>query len=405
MANFGTDAFGNCKADCKDGDGCGLPAIEQLVPRPAGRDRTEHGDRSPVGSSGRRFGRVCYPAGVWAQWHTDGIQRWTLSFLLLAGSTGCLEPHVSDDFGFSPRILPTGSPVPSADDDAELATQIRENDGLEETQPIPRLQAFAGGQAIYYWDFGDASAAAVPFFQFNNCDDDGNALRGPDAPPPPMHPMLSQTAPGNEDYSSFWRIHNVCVTDRWAGEQMATNGALEDGVRLGLIAEPVATRVWGDCPFVLSDVRLEVGGGVEPASPVPMAYYAGRTISFFRFASGMLPVDDDGVVVTDLSPAAVYLLRRESEETPAQVVFQHAKTVPDAMGGTMPNPEYMPFVNAWDVVVADTADFSPLTSEASLVTRDATGGLVPVDSAVVLSVTDTQRQFNWPQQSTAGVAQ
>ena len=100
--------------------------------------------------------------------------------LVIAISTlasGCVGPLVSDEFGFSARILPADAEIPFVDEDPQLTAQIQENDGLD-TNPIPRLQGYAEGQVVYYWDFGETSTSAVPFYSFNNCDEEGNALRG-----------------------------------------------------------------------------------------------------------------------------------------------------------------------------------------------------------------------------------
>ena len=323
--------------------------------------------------------------------------------MVLFVATACVGPRVSDDFGYSPRILPPGTAVEAIDDDVRLASQVRENDGLEEIRPIPRQEGFADRRRVYYWDFGESSRFAVPFYSFNHCDEEGNPLRGDDAPPRPMHPSIAYTAPGDGDYSPFWRVFNVCVADRWQGEQFTTLEALDDGVTIGLVAEPVPTTFWFNCPFVLADSELEVGGGVEPIPPNGQSYYFGRTIAFYSFASGFLTEDAEGNVSTSIAANAVYLLRRASEEAAAQVVFQHAKTIPDGMGGMMPNPEYVDLVSLWDVVVSDTADLSSLTSEAAMFTRDTMGDLVPLDDTIVLSASDTRVRVNWPQQTAEGM--
>ena len=327
-----------------------------------------------------------------------------LAFVTVLWTCGCVGPLVSDDFGFSARILPSDAEVPFVDEDAQLVAQIQENDGLSETQPIPRLTAFAEGRAVHYWDFGETSTSAVPFYSFNNCDEDGNALRGDDAPPRPMHPAIAYSVPGDGDYSPFWRVFNVCVTDRWNGEQFTDLESLDDGVTIGLVAEPVAGTFWFNCPFVLADTLLEVGGDTEPEAPRGTSYYFRQRVAFYSFASGFLSVDEEGNANTRLRPAAVFLLRRSSDAEATQVVFEHAKTIPDGMGGMMTNPDYIDLVSIWDVEVADTADLSTLTSEESLFTTDGMGDRVPLDDTVVLSARDTRTRVNWPQQTTEGMS-
>ena len=220
-----------------------------------------------------------------------------------------------------------------------------------------------------------------------------------------MHPAIAYSVPGDGDYSPFWRVFNVCITDRWNGEQFTNLEALDDGVTIGLISEPVAGTFWFNCPFVLADTLLEVGGDADPAAPSGTSYYFGQKVAFYSFANGFLSVDDEGNARTRLSAAAVFLLRRSGDTEPSQVVFEHAKTIPDGMGGTMENPDYIDLVSTWDVVVSETANLSTLTSEESLFTTDAMGDRVPLDDTVVLSARDTRTRMNWPQQTAEGMTE
>ena len=325
-----------------------------------------------------------------------------LGLTLVSVLVGCVDPLISDEFGHSARILPPDSTVPPIEDNAGLAARIRDGDGLDVTDPIPRRRGFADGREVFFWDFGTVLTEAIPFYFLERCDDAGNPLRGADAPPVPDHPPIANTAPGDADYSPFWRIHPVCVTERWAGERFPDLAALDDGVTIGLVSAPTPTALWVNCPLVLAEARLEVGGEVEPVAPTDTAYYAGHALRRYSFAYGTLPTDELGVTSIALTPAAVFSLRRGRDSDPVQVVFEESKTIPSGAGAMMPNPAYRDLLVFWDVVIADGADLAQLTSEGSLFSTDASGDRVPND-AVVVSASETDRRVNWPQQTMEGL--
>ncbi len=225
---------------------------------------------------------------------------WLALGALLLG--GCLEPLVSDAVELESVIFPAGADIPSLHTDVATAEQIDAGDGVGAL--VPRTSAFADGERIFYWDFGLAPPVAIPILVLAGEDAEG------DLAPLGVQPNIIDAIPGDPEYSPFWSVVLVPVTDAWDGEVFASFEAVAQGQAEGLLAEPVPLPSWVNCPVVHPDVRLMVGGGEEPMAPSHY-YYRGQEGTYFTFG-GLEPLPDPEDLTMPIED--VYLLRREGGE-------------------------------------------------------------------------------------------
>jgi hypothetical protein len=224
---------------------------------------------------------------------TGRVTRSAWWFVLVAAS-GCLEPLVSDDVPPRDLVLPPGSVVPGLASDQDLARQVDENDFVDRL--VPRNSAFIGGSQVFYWDFGPAPDNSAPLILLRQRAPDGSL-----APVP--HPPILDVLPGDPNYTPFWAIWFVEITDQYAGEVIPSLQALQEAQRLGLVGMPEQRTGYLNCPVVHPDVRIDVGGGDVGPSP---GFYRGVEVGLVNFAFGQLLEDK-----THVPLAEVYVLRRE----------------------------------------------------------------------------------------------
>lgn len=211
-------------------------------------------------------------------------------------AAGCLEPLVSDDVAPRNLVLPPFSEVPSVLSDPDLARQIDENDQVD--RRVPRNSAFVGGSQVFYWDFGPAPDNSAPLIMLR--------MPGPDGETQPVpHPPILDVLPGDPNFTPFWAIWFVEVTDQYAGEVIPSLQALQEAQSLGLVGMPEQRTGYLNCPVVHPDVRVEVGGGVDDVGP-SAGFYRGVEVGLVNFAFRQLLEDK-----THVPLAEFYVLRRE----------------------------------------------------------------------------------------------
>jgi hypothetical protein len=165
----------------------------------------------------------------------------------VAAAAACIGPQVEDEPGPGNEVLPAGSVLPDAEDDAALEAQIAEHDGVDGLVAIEN--AFANGASIGLWDFGVAPAFSAPVFVLGRRDGDG--FTGV------PHPLLVEVAPGDPGYSPYWAVFRVHVTDAYRGEVIPSVSAIDEAVRRGLVEPPIYDEGEAvNCPVVAADVRL-----------------------------------------------------------------------------------------------------------------------------------------------------
>jgi hypothetical protein len=219
-----------------------------------------------------------------------------LAALALAGGCGPSGPAA---------YLPPGSAVPSAYADLTLSAQIDAHDSVERL--VPRVQAFAEGEPVAYWHFGELpDEGTMPLYRV--CRREGTRCV------PVDHPPVVEHLPGDDGYRHFGRVHEVDVSARWAGERMPSREAIDDAVRDGLVSAPRATTRYRHCPIVHEDVRVEVGPG-ETAAPVPV-YAQGVEARCVDFGATHGDRTLESTSAATVLIRNVYVLTREGEDGP-----------------------------------------------------------------------------------------
>lgn len=325
---------------------------------------------------------------------------WALC-ILPATASGCLEPRVSDEVPSPGLILPPGSIVPGIATDELLAAQVDQNDGVD--RRVPLNSAFVGGGQVRFWDFGPAPDNSAPLVFLRRPTTDGSIDLVP-------HPPILDVIPGDPNYTPFWAVWHVDVSDSYAGEVIPSLQALQEAQSLGLVSAPEQRPAYLNCPVVHPDVRIEVGAGNDDAAPSP-GFYRGVQVDLVNFAFRPLLEDKTHVPVADL-----YVLKREGGDPLSEVtrgvdmtgdgdtndsnnLFQHARdddpytplsrivivTVPAA---------YMSIDSYQDEAMADATDDAQLFE---------TGSDPPAPRAgAVLAVERTDELRNLPVQEEPG---
>lgn len=326
--------------------------------------------------------------------------RWAC-WLLLATASGCLEPRVDDVVPPRGLVLPAGSEVPSALTDPDLASQLDENDSVD--RRVLRSSAFVGGAQVFYWDFGTAPDNSAPLFLLRMPTPDDSLEFVP-------HPPILDVVPGDPNYTPFWAIWTVPITDKYAGEIIPSLQALQEAESLGIVGMPEQRTGYLNCPVVHPDVRVEVGGGVDDVAPSP-GFYRGVQVGLVNFAFRQLLEDKTHVPV-----AEIYVLRREGGDPLSEGVrsvdmtgdgdtndsnnlFQYAlgddgySPLSRVVSVTVPTA-YMSIDSYQDEAMADAMD------DGDLFTTDSDPP-IPRSGSVV-SVDRTEELRNLPVQETAG---
>jgi hypothetical protein len=308
----------------------------------------------------------------------------------LAAATGCLGPQVSDTPAPSGDIVPAGTVIPPIDND-----EIAAHDGVDGV--VPRLSAFAAGAPTHVWDFGAAPMFAAPLFVMMTRQPDGTLA-------PLAHPPIAGAVPGDPDYSPFWQVFALVVTDRYAGQLITSSTAIEEAVRDGLIEAPAVQSYAVDYPMVASDVTLDVGTGA-PLAPAGRIFYEHETVAYFDF--GQLAIADH----VNVAVAARYVLAREGQE-PLSEPIRHVDIdgdgdvldTNDVFERAAADPLRSPLCRTIDVVVADSVtSIDTSQNDAIAQLQDATQLFDPMPVAgTVVAYQSTDELHNIPAQRTPG---
>jgi len=295
------------------------------------------------------------------------MQRWQGAALAVALCSGCLEPLVDDDPGYSRYVLPPGSAVASGYADLQINRKIDVNDGLT-VGIVATKSGFADGKEVKYWDLGAAKRAAAPAYALARCGADGAPLAESKVS---QWPVIMETIPGDSDYSAFRAISWVCVTDKYKDEVIASSDALNDAIDLGLVRDPRAADFWVNLPVVTPGVELTSSDGNRAPQ---RAFYKNQEILHHAFDDheGRFPY----VAGTSILAGNVYDILKPGSPGVARVIFSQ----PLERDGVK-NPQYSPQWMLYtvtlqalpgDMVGQDETDIQSWMKESDIVNVNAT---------------------------------
>jgi hypothetical protein len=317
------------------------------------------------------------------------MQRWQGAALAVALCSGCLEPLVDDDPGYSRYVLPPGSPVASGYADLQINRKIDLNDGVG-AGVVPLKTGFADGKEVKYWDLGTAKRAAAPAYALARCGPDGTALPGSKLS---QWPVIMETIPGDSDYSMYRAVSWVCLTDKYRDEVIPSSDALNDAVELGLVTDPRAADFWVNLPVVAQGVEL---AGTAGNRPPQRAFYKGKEILLHEFddQEGRMPYKAG----ENIKVGNVYEIVKSGAMGVVRVIFSQ----PIERDGVR-NPDYSPqwmfyTVTLKALVVSgmttleaeqakENADIESWTQESDIVSVNPMTGAPTPKASRVLSVT------------------
>ena len=251
------------------------------------------------------------------------MQRWQGAALAVALCSGCLDPMVGDQPGYSRLVAPQGTTIASAYEDPLLARKIDMNDGVG-MGPIAIKTGYAAGGEVKYWELGLARRAAPAYV----------LVDGFDRPLP--HPPILESIPGAADYSPFRAIYIARITPKYAGQLVTSVEALDDAIDLGLVLEPTAATTWRNWPVVNQNVELSLGSSARRPSE---AYYDGKVVLFHQFA------DQEGEFANPSMIPAGYvfeIVRSDAPTTVLRTIFSAAFRAADGSRNPLYSPLWMP---------------------------------------------------------------
>lgn len=301
-----------------------------------------------------------------------------LSIALLCSA--CLEHSDTEVVGYSSFVLDSNVEVRALERNPDAKMKLDLNDGLP-LGTVPLRTGYAGGRAVQYWDLGQSLMSAEPMWIFKRHLGDGAI----DA----EHPPLIDSIPGDSVYSPIRLIFEVYVTPKWARQKFPSLRALEDGVELGLLEEPVAKDTFTNCVVTLKDIALE---GREGEKFMPTAaYYRGKSV--YQFCVADLMGGESGLFATKMGAPIfgnAFLLRRETEAMPLDEAT--LKTDLNADGDQVDanvvfdsNIGDMGYTSVWknlDVVVDATYEFGAAKGQDDLF-KKMSWGLQGIDPPVI----------------------
>lgn len=225
--------------------------------------------------------RTSRPAS-WAQAGGFGI-------LALVAWTGCADPV---------------EPPPSLYDDAALAAQIANADGIDGV--APRFSGFVHGEPVEYWILGPAPTRAMPVYRICRPEGDEECA-------PVDHPPVVDLLPDEDGYSPFTQVHWVQVRRGWSG-QFTSFDEIHAYLEANDLPAPRSTSRFEHCLIAADDALLDVGPDGATRGPEASIYVRGLEARCFDFTAtrpnrALLP---DG----DMFIRHVYMLTREDETEP-----------------------------------------------------------------------------------------
>ena len=191
------------------------------------------------------------------------------------------------------------TPPPSVYDDASLAAQIADGDGIDGTAPL--FQAWVNGRETRYWILDGAVPNAMPLYRLCRREGDDDCV-------PVDHPPIVDALPGDADYSPFGQVHWVLLPEGWDGQLTSVAEANAAALR-----PPEPSSFLMHCPIAAPDAGMDVGDGVvlNPETPI---YVRGMEARCFDFSATR---DNRAVLPSGaLFERHVYLLTREGEAEP-----------------------------------------------------------------------------------------
>lgn len=283
------------------------------------------------------------------------MKRWQGAALGVALCSGCLEPLVGDDPGYSQNVLPPGSVVPSGYADLQISHKIDRGDGLS-VPLVPMSTGYADGRELKYWDFGPAGRSAGEAYALATCGADGQPL--PDARIG-QWPVIVDNIPGDGDYTPYRAISWVCLTAQWGGQIVSSVDALGDAIKLGLLAEPLPPTFWVNLPIVSAPVEVEGPAGIRASSP---AYYRGVEVRMHSFEDqeGRFPYDGK-----PLMAGKAYDIVKAGQTAPVRVIFSQHHEKEGAR-----NPAYSPYWNLNTVTLKPLMGATPEELAAAAAAED-----------------------------------
>ncbi len=328
---------------------------------------------------------------------TIASKRFPLCLLaLLSTSLGCLEPQVGDELGPRGFVLPAGTEVPSAHDDAYINQQIADHDGVDGV--VPLLSGFANGEQVRYWDFGETPTFAAPLFILAKRNDAGEL----EFPP---HNTIIDAIPGDPGYSPYWSVLILEVTDLYNGELITSFAAIEEAQERGLVLAPSLPTFAVNCPAVATDVALDVGEGA-PVPPPSEFFWQGKKVRYYDL--GIMPVQDGTVAAR----SSMFVVSREGKEPLSEPLRGVDMTGDDDTLDTnnvfelgRSSEGYTPLTQRINIVLPD--DDFPLLDTTGDETSSGLQNFTdifdpdPVPGRLV-SFERTEKFHNLPQQSTPG---
>lgn len=302
-----------------------------------------------------------------------------------------LDPLVSDMPGASANILPSNATIKTADQNPNLLTQLILNDHLDTTalamnaNIIKRGSGQSSGSQVMYWAFGQTDVAPAPIYIFGTGAPTSPAFQKND------HLPLVEAVPGDSGYNPLHAIYNVAVTDRYHGEKITTTGALADAIAIGLVAKPVATRVFVNFPIVRPGLRLEVGGSNGTVASSRL-YGDGYIVDGFQLG-GKYSMQPNPVGLLPTSQVSFLREPQQGAYDATRPIFQ--ATIPTSPPQMVANYTPVSIVVNVDVAMGAAAT---ITSDSQLFTRSATGAITGSNAGVLqFTVTttalDLQLQF------------
>lgn len=197
--------------------------------------------------------------------------RLALLLLLSCSLCACLEQPETESVGYSSHVLPRGQQVRRLEVDPDAQKKLDLNDGLG-TEVLLRTGSFED-QVVWYWDLGQAPMNAEPMWVL---------VEGPVGRAVPIedHPPIIDSIPGDMAYSPMRIVFDVLVTDKYDGERIPSQRALEDAIELGLVRDPKLSGYFTNCAVTLEAVTFESGFDMPALQPTS-AYY--RDLEVFQF--------------------------------------------------------------------------------------------------------------------------
>lgn len=182
----------------------------------------------------------------------------------------CLEQPETESVGYSTYVLAPDAEVRPLERDLDAQKKLDLNDGLG-TEVLLRTGNF-DDQVAWYWDLGQAPMNAEPMWVLVEGAGRGVPLAG--------HPPIIDSIPGDAAYSPMRIIFDVHVTEKYQGERIPSQRALEDAIELGLVRDPKLSGYFANCVVTLEAVTFELGFDMPALQPTS-AYY--RDLEVFQF--------------------------------------------------------------------------------------------------------------------------